>query len=123
MSDALVPLSEVELHLKQVRPSELNELGRAAMAKAFTGFSEEDLRSPERIESYLAEVRAVAGIENHRFDPRPYRRFAGDPSLPRSRYYTIAQDAAGNDQGTLVRELRTYYNPQDGIWGGVSLII
>lgn len=111
MSEALVPLSDVELHLKQVRPSELNELGRAALAKAFTGFNEEDQRSPDRIAAHLAEMRAMTGIEHQRFDPSRYRRFAGDPSLPRSRYYTIAQNAVGVDQGTLVRELRTYYSP------------
>jgi hypothetical protein len=113
MNDPVVPLSEVELHLKQVQQAALNELGRAAMARAFTGFSDQNIRSPERIASYLAEMRALTGVENTNFDPRPYRRFAGDPSLPRSRYFTIARDATGEDQGTLVRELRTYYNPQN----------
>jgi len=38
------------------------------------------------------------------------RRFAGDKSLPRSRYYSVCNRDTGDDRGTLVRELRTYSN-------------
>lgn len=38
----------------------------------------------------------------------PQRRFAGDKSLPRGRYYTIASDSSGNDSGTLYYELLAY---------------
>lgn len=45
---------------------------------------------------------------------RPSRRFGGyfdEVSLPRGRYYTVAQDNRGNDRGTLARELFAYSAP------------
>ena len=58
----------------------------------------------------LSKARKIFG-PNYDFDPSPARRFAGDSSLPRGRYYTLAHDESGFDDGTLVDELRAYYNP------------
>lgn len=113
MIDSPLPLTEAELHLKQIRQYDLNDLGKAVMAAAFAGFLDDNRPSPEAVETHLAEMRALTGFANHQFDPRPYRRFAGDSTLPRSRFYTIAATAHGNDGGTLVRELRSYYNPRN----------
>src|SRR6266545_3164070 len=110
MIDSPVRLTDEELHLKQISQGDLNDLGKAALTAAFPGFLEEHSPTREAIESHFAEMSAL-GFANYRFDPRPYRRFAGDSTLPRSRYYTIATSANGDDDGTLVRELRSYYNP------------
>jgi hypothetical protein len=41
-------------------------------------------------------------------DPFRYRRFAGDRTLPRSRYYSVCRDENGIDDATLVGELCAY---------------
>jgi hypothetical protein len=85
----------------------------AAMATAFAGFADDNRPSHEALETHLAEMRALTGFAKYELDPQPYRRFAGDSTLPRSRYYTVASTASGDDEGTLVRELRAYYNARN----------
>jgi hypothetical protein len=48
------------------------------------------------------------------------RRFAGDKSLPRSRYFSVCNTDTGDDRGTLVRELRAYSDYQ--ITGPLNII-
>jgi hypothetical protein len=38
------------------------------------------------------------------------RRYAGDPSLSRNRYYSIIDEALQHDHGTLANEIRSYYS-------------
>lgn len=42
---------------------------------------------------------------------RRYRRFGGETDLPRERYSTICFTEEGDDDGTLVNEIRTYHDP------------
>ena len=51
-----------------------------------------------------------AGFTIH-VDRSIQRRFAGDATLPRSRYFTVCHTADGNDGGTLVNELTAYGQP------------
>lgn len=103
-----IPFTDAELAVKQIDPGQLNDLGRSAMSHAFTGYLDRN-KSAEQIAEWAAERKKWSGVDWH-FDASPYRRYAGDASLPRARYYSVAKDAAGNDDGTLVSELRTYYN-------------
>jgi len=104
--------TDANLYLKQIRLDDLNKIEESAMKIAFAGFSDENRPSTEEVNEYLEDMHAITGL-NHSFDPASYRRYAGDTTLPKNRYYTIASNESGDDNGTLVRELRTYYNPRN----------
>lgn len=113
--DTEIPFKETELYLKQLNMNELNELGRAAMTFAFKGYLDTEKIDKSILERNIAKMRKIFG-RNFYVDPSCARRFAGDSSLPRGRYYTIAHGKDGFDDGTLVREMRAYYNPlQSGV--------
>jgi hypothetical protein len=105
-----IPTVERDLVLKQISVDDLNDLGTAALAGAFSGYMSERFEDAE-IKTYLNELSALSGGAQQAFDPSHYRRYAGDSRLSRGRYYTIAEDN-GADNGTLVRELRAYYSPK-----------
>lgn len=107
-----IPFTNTELILKQLDISQLNELGQAAMFHVFTGYLDRDQFSDEQIQKWNVEQKEWSRFDWH-FDPNPYRRYAGDVTLPRARYYTIAKQPSGTDNGTLVRELRAYYNARE----------
>ena len=106
-------LTDTELHLKQIRLADLNELGKSAMSAAFAGFAEDNRPTSEQVDKHLENMRTRTGFHNQCLDSAHYRRYAGDSTLPRSRYYSIANTEAGDDDGTIVREMRTYYNPRN----------
>jgi hypothetical protein len=101
-----IPLTEFQGTLKQLAIAECSEPLRALFVALFPRFfdtfthnwSEESQRAYEK----------VPGIQLGQ--PKLARRFGGY-FLPRSRYYTVCQDALGNDGGTLMNELRTYRDP------------
>jgi hypothetical protein len=102
------PLTGLSIWAKQVNAELLNDLGKKALNFAFTGFF--DRGAIETRPNPIRQLAEEYGVR-YGFDPTTARRFAGDKSLPRGRYYTLCNDAAGLDGGTLVRELRAYYNP------------
>ena len=105
--------TDTQLHLKQIRLDDMNEVAKSAMAIAFAGFADDIRPSSDQIEKYLADRRVLTGVQNQGFDPTPYRRYAGESrSFPRNRYYSITSTEAGDDHGTLVREMRTYHVPR-----------
>lgn len=108
-----VPVSTVSLFLKQIVPGDLDAVGLAAMDACFTGFTEpvDPDGDYARRGRELAASRFGSIGASHISDLSAPRRFAGDPSLGRGRYFAVCRDARGNDGGTLVRELTTYYNP------------
>lgn len=106
-------LTDTELHLKQIKMPDLNEIGKSAMSWAFSGFSDSNQPTSKQVKKHLDNMRLRTGFHNQSFDPEPYRRYAGDSTFPRNRYYSIASTASGDNSGTLVREMRTYYNPNN----------
>jgi hypothetical protein len=110
---AAIPLTDVDVHVKQLNLDALNELGLDTVSFVFTGFvdSEEIEEQRERSRRGFADL---APDVSHSFDPSTPRRFAGELTLPRGRYYTLTTGEVGADNGTLVNELRAYYDPSAG---------
>jgi hypothetical protein len=108
-----VPVRTVSFTLKQIVPEDLNVVGLAAMESCFTGFTE----PVDPDSDYVRHGRELAASRfgdidaSHVSDLSTARRFAGDVSLARGRYFTVCRNASGNDGGTLVRELTTYHDP------------
>jgi hypothetical protein len=110
-NDDKVPFTTVDLWVKQINASKLNDLGKAALTYAFAGFLHESADKhniAEFTQSMNEQLRELGGFK---WEASTTRRFAGDASLPRGRYFSLC-DSSGFDNGTLVRELRTYYNPE-----------
>ena len=96
-----LPLRTFSSWLKQISPSTLTEIQTLALNVAFPGF----LPLSEPTEKMMADLESGrAGF----WQSQPSRRFSGDDSLPTGRYYTLANDAEGDDRGTLVNELMAY---------------
>jgi hypothetical protein len=102
------PLTRKTFYIKQINSGQLTDLGRAALLTAFTGYADGPEIKSDR-DDYAAAMSRRLGC---RFviDPRTQRRYSGDHTLPRGRYYALC-DETGNDGGTLVSELRSYYTP------------
>src|SRR5438270_7463862 len=108
-----IPTKTVRLTLKQITPADLAAEGASAMRACFTGFTE--LLSPD--DEYVKKGRELTFRrfgnigDQMQSDLSSARRFAGDRSLARGRYFTVCKDVNGNDDGTLVRELCAYNDP------------
>lgn len=112
-----MPLTTFDGWLKQVDADELNPVGQIALDRGFPlflswlDFSEDSAHNVTRrrgygVSSFLPSLRA--------------RRFAGDDTLPRGRYYTICRNSRGDDGGALIGELYAYYRVQSA--GGVMIV-
>jgi hypothetical protein len=96
------PTSVFRAFVKQVNPSTLSSSERNFLNAAFGGFLT-GVKPPGRTHALLAAFSLNVGQED-----RLPRRYDGDRTLPHGRYYTICEDAEGNDSGTLVDELIFY---------------
>jgi hypothetical protein len=113
------PFSDVELILKQINPADLSDLGREALNQAFTGFYDEVQETQVAQEAHeffnsseFGEFKLSHASEKVQpGESKSYRRYAGDSGLPRGRYYSVCSDEGGNDNGTLLQEIRAYHNP------------
>lgn len=86
-----IPFTTFIGYLRRITPDEQEQLAATALAVAFPQFAT------------LNEL-----METEKQYSKPKRRFAGDNTFPRGRYYTIAQEPDGNDFGTLCNELIAY---------------
>ncbi len=100
-----IPFSTFTGWLKQIDASELNTLGILAIEYAFPLFLI-DLNE-EGIENMLK--RMEHGVKDFAV-PQRTRRFAGDGTLPRGKYWSVSHDEKGDDGGTLTGELWAYYD-------------
>jgi hypothetical protein len=99
------PLSDTHLSLKQVDVSALGELEQSVLTATLSaygiGHSDDQIR-----EGTARLSRMFSGIEVQ-FDSSGGRRFAGDRTLPRTRYFSLV-DGAGSDERTLLQEMSAY---------------
>jgi hypothetical protein len=105
LSTQKLPLSEVQLQLKQIRVDYLSDFQRKALQSVLGSYiagPSDHLRSrrTEEMRKWLD-----ADIE---YDRSTSRRYSGDDSLQRGRYFSIASDIQGYDGGTLLHELYAY---------------
>jgi hypothetical protein len=96
------PTSTFRGHVKQLRPSTLSDFERNFLNAAFGGFLT-GAKPAGAVHAMLAALTPNAGHED-----RLPRRYDGDRTLPHGRYYTVCENAEGDDSGTLARELRFY---------------
>jgi hypothetical protein len=96
--------SGVQLRLKQVDIPGLGELSRYAFESAFGSYSWDN----STISEATSELSRAFGGAKFLFDTTTSRRFAGDSTLPRARYYSISDDDYGWDDRTLLREISAY---------------
>lgn len=117
-----IPLTSFEGFLKQIDHSSIRERERVALKAAFPQFWLEGELVPNE-DSILQLAKEKLGINYYseigdralpRMQKVPNRRFSGGFDLPRQRYYTLSSDEVGNDNLTLMAELRAYRSPQRG---------
>jgi hypothetical protein len=101
-----MPLVTFDGWLKQIDADELNPIGQIALDRGFplflswVDFSEDS--------AHNVMTRRGYGVSDFYRPPRA-RRFAGDDTLPRGRYYTVCRNSRGDDGGALIGELYAYY--------------
>jgi hypothetical protein len=118
-----LPLNTFEGWLKRLDPERLNEAGKQVLAQVFPMFGEPTAqqylaRSVRLLECGIdmsdEEMADISSIQ-HAMEKgtavrlRRHRRYAGgDGLLPRGCYASVCRDEAGDDEGTLNRELMAY---------------
>ena len=116
-----VPFSRFEGPVKFLRHTELEPLARTTVEDVFEKFFDEEKPNVEGkhliedlLETYRKQGATVADAE-----PFRYRRFAGDGTLPRSRYFSLCRQRHNNSK-TLLCELVAY---ADARWSDRLTII
>jgi hypothetical protein len=100
------PTSTFRAFVKQVKPSEMSASERNFLNAALGGFLT-GAQPPGHVHALLAAATPHAFHED-----RLPRRYDGDRTLPHGRYYTVCENAEGDDSGTLRRELLFYKSAQ-----------
>jgi hypothetical protein len=108
MSEA-TPVRSACIHVKQLDVAEMSQFGRGLFDHCYRGFIAS--RSPDDpdVERHLGFLEAITGTETW-FDSSTARRFAGDSTLGRSRYHTVCRSSLGDDGGTLLNELLSWFS-------------
>jgi hypothetical protein len=106
-----MPLSTLDTWLKQVDATQLNPMGMLALDHAFPHFL--TFLDFDEDQAHNALLRRGYGVGTFAKGDRA-RRFAGDNTLPRGRYFTLCKNPQGDDGDTLQAELWAYYRPDQG---------
>jgi len=101
-----MPLVVFEGWLKQIDVDELNPVGQIALDRGFPLFLSWVDFSEDTAHNVM--TRRGYGMSAFYRPPRT-RRYAGDDTLPRGRYYTVCRNSRGDDGGALIGELYAYY--------------
>jgi hypothetical protein len=104
------PFTAIDVHLKHIVFGDLAPAAQKAILLCFYRFFAEEKPNPDYqgFKKRLDRSRQAAGISTVQQAPFRYRRFAGDASLPRGCYYSLADSPSSNDNGTLLHELIAY---------------
>ena len=115
-----VPFRRQTIYLKQVSTDVLTDIEAAALQFLYPGYHEGSgfAEAQPHPESPMGLLKASG--HSVMADMNQHRRYAGDFSLPRSRYYTVCRDQMGDDGGLMLRELQAYSKPQD--YGHIEVI-
>src|SRR5262245_54313630 len=101
-----MPLTTFDGWLEQIEANELNPMSQIALDRGFPLFLSWIDFSEDSAHNVM--TRRGYGVSNFHRPPRA-RRFAGDDTLPRGRYYTVCRNSRGDDGGALIGELYAYY--------------
>jgi hypothetical protein len=114
-----IPLTEFVGFLKQLDAARLGAGERETLARALPLFwpAEPPFTAAEvkaRAKQQIGEI--VEGKEWETLVQKgPNRRFSGGEGLPRQRYHTLTRDNAGEDNLTLLAEMRAYRSCRSGM--------
>jgi hypothetical protein len=100
-----IPLSDARLHLKQVDVSALGALEQTVITSVLSAYGLEINESATSEHAAWMRERFRADVA---IDTSPSRRFAGDRSLPRTRYFALVDSGGGSDGSTLRRQISAY---------------
>lgn len=107
-----LPLSRFDGYLRCIRYAELDEVCRDTIDFVCSQFFGRDTVKVDGNASNEAVMRELGMDQRFKTGtheaPFAFRRFAGDASLPRSRYFTVAKSPQGDDGGALEAELSAY---------------
>jgi hypothetical protein len=105
-----VPVRATRVILKQVNPADLSVFGLKFLDDHFSGFLTPVTIDTPGVAEEISFLKALAGNNPVYYDTRYTRRYAGETTFELGRYHTICLSPAGDDGGTLIKELRSYYN-------------
>jgi hypothetical protein len=103
--------SDIDLSLKQVDPSIVGEVERYVLNATLGAYGFTD----EEREQTTSELGGLFGDVAVEFDPTTARRFAGDRTLPRTRYHVLLDDRSDSDDLALLREISAYVGSYAGL--------
>jgi len=103
-------LSPVRCWAKQLDVDNLEQHEQSALDLAFPLFRELDDRHRFGDGTQWFAVQTGLGSKVLYVGRGRERRYAGDRTLGRGRYWTICADSSGFDSGTLVHEIRAYFS-------------
>lgn len=106
-----IPLTRFHGWLKQIEPSSLDSLQRLALEALFPGFAPPDPEDVDRSVRQARRASMATRVIGVYVNPR---RYSGDWTLSRGRYFTVAKDSSGFDYGTLLAELGAYHELDAG---------
>jgi hypothetical protein len=98
--------------VKQLCTEKLDARSRSLLEVCFPNF-----QGLQEVADYFVQggiLDEITSTGTHPMASGRQRRFAGDNSLLGGRYYSVCQGDRGNDGGTLVWELMTYWNASAG---------
>ena len=93
---------------KQLRVDTLDTKSRETLDACFPAFEGLRRTAKSQADSGIKVDRTSRGA--YRVATGRHRRYAGDETLPGGCYYSICNDSSGNDDGTLVWELMSYWD-------------
>lgn len=114
-----IPLTTFDGYLKQMNSSSWDTAPQNLFNHLFPVFSDEFESTPspatsprEQYERTLTEglLKVFSSMLEVRHESKQPRRFSG-VDFPRRRYFSVCMDEHGDDQNTLVHELRAYRDP------------
>lgn len=106
-------LSTQMLFLKQIDQEKIINNDKEKLNLMFSDFNRNRTDLEKRAADNNFNKRfGHTGLESSRFDVYPPRRFAGDSAFERNRYFSVCKNNEGDDSGTLLRELKAYFDPE-----------
>ncbi len=96
--------------VKQLKVDKIDERSRKLLAQCFPGF--DGMAAVSKFYKQSGVRFEVTSKGTLRTETGRLRRYAGNKELPGGRYYSVCKDSSGNDDGTMVFELMSYWSSE-----------